>query len=109
MRNLVLFGQPQLNTTLTGLIHSQLARVGLPHTFSEDATALILRASEGTLKAVKNLCIGVCLEAVRDRSKTVELKQVNAALIQPHWRHNSRDEPEQPLVTSNQKRRQSTP
>ncbi len=96
-------------SALTGFIHSQLDRVALPHsTFSEDATALILRASEGTLRAVKNLCVGALLEAVRDRSKTVELKQVNAVLMQPHWRHNSRDEPEQPLVTSNQKSKQPT-
>ena len=93
--------------TLTSFVHSQLDRVGLPHTtFSDDATALILRASEGTLRAVKNLCVGALLEAVRDRSKTVELKQVNAVLMQPHWRPNSRDEPKQPLVTSNQKRKQ---
>jgi hypothetical protein len=24
---------------------------------------------------------------VRDRTKTVELKQVNRVLLQPHWRH----------------------
>jgi len=128
--NLILIGQPQLNTTLqlrhhadfknritysakidtlappalTSFIHSQLDRAGLPHsTFSEDATALILRASEGTLRATKNLCIGSLIEAVRDHTKIVGLKQVNAVLMQPHWRHNSRDEPDQPLVTSNQK------
>ncbi len=133
--NLILFGQPQLNTTLqlrhhsdiknritysaridtltptalTSFIHSQLDRVGLPHsTFTEDATALIIRASEGALRAVKNLCLGALLEAVRDRTKTVDLKQVNAVLMQPHWRHNSRDEPEEPLVTSNQKNRKFT-
>ena len=82
-------------------------RVGLPHnTFTENATALVIRASEGTLRAVKNLCLGALLEAVRDRTKTVDLKQVNAVLMQPHWRHNSRDEPEEPLVPSNQKYRQ---
>lgn len=131
--NLILLGQPQLNTTLQlrhhadfknritysaridtlapaalgDFIHAQLDRAGLPHaTFSDDATALILRASEGALRAVKNLCVGALLEAVRDRTKTVELKQVNAVLMQPHWRHNSRDEPAQPVVTSNQKSRQ---
>jgi MSHA biogenesis protein MshM len=128
--NLILLGQPQLNTTLQlrhhadfknritysaridtlapaaliDFIHAQLDRAALPHTtFSEDATALILRASEGTLRAVKNLCVGALLEAVRDRTKTVDLKQVNAVLMQPHWRQNSRDEPVQPIVTSNQK------
>lgn len=126
--NLVLIGQPQLNTTLqlrhhadiknritysakidtlgpaalADYIHSRLDHAGLPHsTFSDDATALILRISEGTLRAVKNLCVGALIEAVRDRTKTVDLKQVNAVLMQPHWRHNSRDEPDQPLVQGN--------
>jgi len=26
------------------------------------------------------------LEAVRDQTKTVDLKQVNRVLLQPHWR-----------------------
>lgn len=131
--NLILLGQPQLNTTLqlrhhsdfknritysaridtlapaalVDFIHGQLDRAGLAHsTISEDATALIIRASEGALRAVKNLCVGALLEAVRDRTKIVDLKQINAVLMQPHWRHNSRDEPTQPVVTSNQKSRQ---
>ncbi len=130
--NLILIGQPQLNTTLqlrphadfknritysakidtlapaalSDFIHASLDRVGLPHhTFTDDATALILRVSEGTLRAVKNLCIGSLIEAVRDHTKTVDLKQVNAVLMQPHWRHNSRDEPAQPIVATNQKSR----
>ncbi len=130
--NLILIGQPQLNTTLqlrhhadfknritysakidtlapaalSDFIHASLDRVGLPHhTFTDDATALILRVSEGTLRAVKNLCIGSLIEAVRDQTKTVDLKQVNAVLMQPHWRHNSRDEPAQPIVATNQKSR----
>jgi MSHA biogenesis protein MshM len=132
--NLILFGQPQLNTTLQlrhhsdiknritysaridtlapttleSFIHSQLDRVGLPHsTFTQDATALIIRASEGALRAVKNLCLGALVEAVRDHTKTVDLKQVNAVLMQPHWRHNPRDEPEEPLITNNQKNRKN--
>jgi hypothetical protein len=40
---------------------------------------------------------------VRDQTKTVDLKQVNAVLMQPHWRHNVQDEPTQPLVLTNQK------
>ncbi|MEG3976369.1 AAA family ATPase [Microcoleus sp. herbarium8] len=131
--NLILLGQPQLNTTLqlrhhadfknritysaridtlapaalADFIHGQLDRAGLAHsTFTEDATALIIRASEGALRAVKNLCVSALLEAVRDRTKIVDLKQINAVLMQPHWRHNSRDEPAQPVVTSNQKTRQ---
>jgi hypothetical protein len=34
---------------------------------------------------------------------TVDLKQVNAVLMQPHWRHNTRDETQQPVVFTNQK------
>jgi hypothetical protein len=40
---------------------------------------------------------------LRDRTKTVDLKQVNAVLMQPRWRHNTRDETQQPLVFTNQK------
>jgi len=130
--NLILIGQPALNTTLqlhgqldlksrvtysaklellspaslADHIHRQLDLAGLPHaTFTEEAVALILRTSEGTLRAIKNLCTGALIEAVRDQTKTVDLKQVNAVLMQPHWRHNSRDEPAQPLVQTNQKTR----
>jgi hypothetical protein len=67
---------------------------------------LILKTSEGILRTIKNLCIGALIEAVRDQTKTVDLRQVNAVLMQPHWRHNSRDEPDQPLIASNQKPRQ---
>jgi hypothetical protein len=28
------------------------------------------------------------LEAIKDQTKTVDLKQVNSVLIQPHWRNN---------------------
>ena len=130
--NLILIGQPALNTTLqlrpqqdlksrvtysakidalapsalTAFIHQQLDIVGLPHqTFTTEAVNLILRLSEGTLRAVKNLCVGSLIEAVRDQTKIVDLKQVNAVLMQPHWRHNAQDEPAQPLVVTNQKPR----
>lgn len=130
--NLILIGQPALNTTLqlrhhldiksrvtysakldllspaalTNHIHHQLDLVGLPHTtFTDEAINLILRLSEGTLRAIKNLCTGSLIEAVRDRTKTVDLKQVNAVLMQPHWRHNAQDETAQPLIQSNQKLR----
>jgi len=32
------------------------------------------------------LRIFTLLEAVRDRKRTVDLKQVNRVLLQPHWR-----------------------
>lgn len=130
--NLILFGHPQLNTTLQlrqnadiknritysarldtlapdtirDFIYAQLDQVGLPHaTFTPEAIALIQRAAEGTLRAVKNLCIGSLLEAIRDQTKTVDIKHINAVLMQPHWRHNARDEPAQLLVTTNQKQK----
>jgi type II secretory pathway predicted ATPase ExeA len=130
--NLILIGQPALNTTLqlrgqldlksrvtysakldtlapatlADYINQQLDLAGLPHTtFTQEAVQLILRSSEGTLRAVKNLCIGSLIEAVRDQTRTVDLKQVNAVLMQPHWRHNNRDEPAQPLIQTNQKSR----
>jgi type II secretory pathway predicted ATPase ExeA len=123
--NLILIAQPSLNTTLqlrvnqdiksritysakidqlaanhiTEFIHSQLDRVGLAHsTFTDAALNLIIRSSEGTLRAVKNLCIGSLIEAVRDRTKTIDIKQVNAVLLQPHWRHNQDNEPQQPII-----------
>jgi hypothetical protein len=64
-------------------------RAGLPHAvFTADALALVVRASEGVLRRVRNLCLGALLEAVRDRTKTVDLKQINRVLLQPHWREN---------------------
>lgn len=68
-------------------ILAELDKVALSHaTFTADALGLIVRASEGVLRRVKNLCLGSLIEAVRDRTKTVDLKQVNRVLIQPHWR-----------------------
>ena len=99
------FGERGIPTAkLTAYILAQLDLAGLPHhTFTDDALGLILRISEGTLRAVKNLCVGALIEAVRDQTKTVGIKQVNAVLMQPHWRHNTRDEPAQSLVANNQK------
>lgn len=113
--NLVLIAQPELLTKLAltpnedlrsrvtysvlltklapddvaAFIHAELDRAGLPHAvFSADALALVVRASAGVLRRVRNLCLGALLEAVRDRTKTVDLKQVNRVLMQPHWRDN---------------------
>jgi hypothetical protein len=84
--------------------HAQLDHCGLPHhTFTDDALHLILRSSEGILRAVRNLCSSSLIEAVRDRVKTVDLTQVNAVLMQPHWRHDTTGEPVPPLAHTNQK------
>jgi hypothetical protein len=55
-------------------------------TFTPEALDLIVRSSEGVLRRARNLCVGTLLEAVRDRTKVVDLKQVNRVLLQPHWR-----------------------
>jgi type II secretory pathway predicted ATPase ExeA len=68
-------------------ILAQLDAVAMPHaTFTDEALALIVRSSEGYLRRARNLCLGSLVEAVRDRTRTVELKQVNRVLLQPHWR-----------------------
>jgi type II secretory pathway predicted ATPase ExeA len=90
--------------TLETYLNTQLDLADLPHhTFSDEALHPVLRVSEGVLRAVRNLCVGSLIEAVRDRTKTVDLKQVNAVLMQPHWRHNTRDEARQSVVFTNQK------
>jgi hypothetical protein len=72
---------------LIGHGRAELDKAALAHsTFSDDALSLIVRSSEGGLRKARNLCLSALLEAVRDRTKTVELKQVNRVLLQPHWR-----------------------
>jgi type II secretory pathway predicted ATPase ExeA len=122
--NLILLGQESFNTTLQlrpnedirsritysatlprlsperliAFIHQQLDLVGLPHsTFTEAALNLIARSSEGVLRAVKNLCVSGMIEAVRDQCKTIDTKQINAVLLQPHWRDNQQHEHTSPL------------
>jgi len=69
-------------------ILAQLDRAGLGHnTFTPDALALIVRSAEGLLRRTRNLCLSALIEAVRDQVRTVDLKQVNRVLIQPHWRN----------------------
>lgn len=68
-------------------IRAELDKVALAHsTFTDDALGLIVRSSEGVLRRTRNLCVATLLEAVRDRTRTVDLKQVNRVLLQPHWR-----------------------
>jgi type II secretory pathway predicted ATPase ExeA len=69
-------------------ILAQLDRAGLGHhTFTPEALALIVRSGEGLLRRTRNLCLSSLIQAVRDQVRTVDLKQVNHVLIQPHWRH----------------------
>ena len=128
--NLILFAQNSFNTTLQlrqnedirgritysatlkglsdpGLeefIHDQLDRAGLPHTtFSDAAVHLVIRSSEGILRAIKNLCIGAMIEAVRDQVRVVDTKQVNAVLMQPHWRQQRDNEKHESVNFSSEK------
>jgi type II secretory pathway predicted ATPase ExeA len=79
--------------TIEAFILGQLDRAGLGHnTFSPEALALIVRSAEGLLRRTRNLCLSALIEAVRDQVRTVDLKQVNRVLIQPHWR-NDCDQP----------------
>lgn len=72
---------------MANFIRAQLDRAGLSYaTFTDDALGLIVRASEGVLRRARNLCIASLIEAVRDRTRSVDLKQVNRVLLQPHWR-----------------------
>lgn len=111
--NLVLIGQPPLLQSLAlsineeirsrvtysvvlarlapeaieAFILAELDRAGLGHnTFTADALALVVRSGEGLLRRTKNLCLGTLIEAVRDQTRIVDLKQVNRVLVQPHWR-----------------------
>ena len=73
--------------TVEQFILDQLDRAGLGHnTFTPEALALIVRSGEGLLRRTRNLCLGALIEAVRDQTRIVDLKQVNRVLIQPHWR-----------------------
>jgi type II secretory pathway predicted ATPase ExeA len=73
--------------TVEQFILNQLDRAGLGHnTFTQEALALIVRSGDGLLRRTRNLCLSSLIEAVRDQTRTVDLKQVNRVLIQPHWR-----------------------
>ena len=66
---------------------TQLDHIALAHsTFTDEALDLICRSSEGILRRTRNICVSALIEAVRDRTQTVNLDQVNRVLMQPHWR-----------------------
>jgi hypothetical protein len=48
--------------------------------------ALIVRSGEGLLRRTRNVSLSSLIEAVRDQTRIVDLKQVNRVLVQPHWR-----------------------
>lgn len=68
---------------------AELDKAGLGHnTLTQEALALIVRSAEGIIRRARNLCIACLLEAIKDQTKTIDLKQVNSVLVQPHWRNN---------------------
>jgi hypothetical protein len=56
------------------------------NTFTQEALALIVRCGEELLRRTRNLCLSCLIEAVREQTRIVDIKQVNRVLIQPHWR-----------------------
>jgi len=125
--NLILIGQPglmnQLHLTVNEDIKSRVTfsvviqrlnpdqiqsfllgefdHVGLPHqTLSEEALGLLVRSSDGILRRARNLTLACLLEAVRDQTKCVDLKQVNRILLQPHWRQDADFLPAHPTLPS---------
>lgn len=112
--NLVLIGQPHLMHTLSMTVNEEIRsrvtysvilpklgpediekflldqfdRSGLGHNiFNDDAFALVVRSADGILRKARNLVVGSLVEAVRDQTRMVGLKQVNRVLSQPHWRN----------------------
>lgn len=72
---------------MEAFVLGQFDRCGLPHhTLTPEALALIARASEGGLRAARNLTLATLIEAVRAQKKQAGLELVNKALMQPHWR-----------------------
>jgi MSHA biogenesis protein MshM len=113
--NLVLIGQPKLLASIglaanddiksritysviipkligediQAFILSEFDKAGLGHnTITPDALALIARSSEGVIRRARNLAVSALLEALRDQVKTIDIRQVNNVLLQPHWRAN---------------------
>ena len=118
--NLVLIGQPPLLQTLSlsaneeiksrvtysvvlprlspeaikAFLLDALDQAGLGHnTLSDAALALIVRSGEGLLRRTRNLCLGSLVQAVRDQTRVVDIKQVNRVLLQPHWRKDNEQHP----------------
>ena len=81
----------ELTTTAVTLSGFQMAKrctncAPPENTFTPEALALIVRSGEGLLRRTRNLALSSLIEAVRDQTRIVDLKQVNRVLIQPHWR-----------------------
>jgi len=113
--NLVLIGQPRLLSSIglasnddiksritysvivpklvaddiQAFVLAEFEKAGLGrNVVTEEALALIARSSEGVIRRARNIAVSSLLEAVRDQVKTVDIRQVNNVLLQPHWRNN---------------------
>lgn len=113
--NLVLIGQPRLLASIAlasnddiksrvtysvimpklvaddiqAFVLAEFDKAGLGrNVITEEALALIARSSEGILRRARNIAVSSLLEAIRDQVKTVDIRQVNQVLLQPHWRNN---------------------
>lgn len=79
--------KPMNPDQIQDFILSEMDKVKLGHNvFTEEAIDLIVRSAEGLLRRTRNLCLSSLLEAVRNRSRNVDLNIVNLVLRQPHWR-----------------------
>jgi hypothetical protein len=73
--------------TVEQFVLDQLDRAGPGHnSCTPEALARIVRSGAGLLRRTRHLCLGARIEAVRDQTRIVDLKQVNHVLIQPHGR-----------------------
>jgi len=72
---------------MESFILRELDTAGMPHNvFTEDAISLIIKSSDGILRQCRNLCLSCLIEGVRSQKKTIGIDNVNAVLVQPHWR-----------------------
>ena len=77
-----------ISDDIEAFVMAQLDKCGLGHNvFTEEATLLITRSSDGILRRIRNLALSSMLEAVRARTKSIGIDIVNKVLIQPHWRN----------------------
>jgi type II secretory pathway predicted ATPase ExeA len=78
---------PLNDADLDKFIQRELSSVGLgANIFDDSAIDLIIRSVSGNLRLCCNLCYGSLFDACRANEKIVTVTNVNAILIQPHWR-----------------------
>ena len=68
--------------TIEAFILGEMDRIGLGH----NAVTPTRSPSSCVPRRTKNLFVASLIEAVRDQTRTVDLKQVNRVLLQLHWR-----------------------